>query len=625
MKNLQIIISGIILIAGLFLGGQVYSQNVYFNGIVKGVPNYNNLNGAKVVAIKTETEARVDSTYTNANGNYNMQFIWDGVSNHEKLEDKVYPNPYTNQTKINTFTTEDGIYRLLVTGIDGKTFLNTSVNLESGNNTLNLNGGQAGIHLITLANNKTSKTYKAVQTESTGAPITYNLVHTDFSGPILKSGLEDIILVGDEVRLEFTKDGYILGDTTFIVQPNNVANKQLQQVPYVFSTILKPFLDDGTPITTLSPGWNTTIEFPSAPQGPGTKTYTPDGNNEIVIQENFYPLNGELGNAIMHHDTSNYTVGGVSNGVLSWIVLGDENQQTNQANLAQTSSTNLIPEVNTTVSLDSLNGKIVHYYTLRKKAEGQPGVWYSMDAQPVTGFMLSSGELTTSGFVKIPPAAADSLIFAVRTTNETTGQPTPSAQLDRTENEENKILALYTLQNGRELLPPHSMDRTQPGDATWNKIQGRGYVNTVILTFYNGTPANTRAWKNDYTYNGELRLDFSVARYNTTSTDGQIYTENYSATSGIEEGTGDLGIYVYNGSTGNPTQLAGTMARWVKIVDLGSGQSKKSSSASSGKTKEVYSVSVSGQAPVFSTDPCLFCNTIPSSVVILTELQNTNR
>jgi len=561
----------LVLGAGLLLSTQAYSQSVYFNGTVKGVPNNNLLQDAKVVAIKTETGTRVDSAYTNTNGAYNLQFIWDEIKEHEQLENKIYPNPYTDRTHLELAVDQSGLYKLLITSLDGKTLLNTDVSLEKGNNNINLSGGQAGVHLITLVGNNSSNTYKALQLENSG-PINYNVAHTDFSSSTLKSGLDDIILVGDEVRLEFTKDGYQYGDTTFIVQPNNVANKNLQQIPTTFTTTLKPYLDDGTPVTTLSPGWTTTFNFP-APVG--TKTYTPDANNEIVIQENFYPLNGELGQVTIHHDTTNYTIGGVENGVLSWIVLRTQNQPTTVRNKAQTSSSDLIPEPTTTVSLDSLDGQVLNYYTLPKKAETQPGTMFNLiDAR---GWMMSSGDgLQTSKFIQVPPYEHVVLMSTVYDNNP--NQSASQANMDRAINEYNKVINITIMANNDNITQPTQFFYTNRNDSIWNACQLRGppiFDNVELLTFAQSSPGVGRLWTDTYTYDGENRLYYTKAKYSESATDGQIFTENYSATYGIEEGSGSLGPYVYIAATGQPTDLAECMGRWVKILDLGSGNSKK--------------------------------------------------
>jgi len=549
-------------------------QNIHIQGTVTGIPHNNKINGAKVVAVRVDNGARVDSAYTNANGFYNMDFIWTGNQEHEVLENELFPNPCNNERNITMNAVSSDNYNLRIFNANGQLVLNENLPLKQGGNKITLNGGQAGMYFITLTNGFEKQTYKSIQTESTGAPIQYNVTSTSTSGPILKSGLEDILTLGDEVRLEFTypntnpKESYNAKDTTITIQPNQTIDQQMQQQIYMLIATLKPYLDDGTPVTTLAPGWTTTLEFP-APVG--TKTYTPNGNNEIVIQEELFPLNGELGNVTIHHDTTDYFVNGTTNGVLSWIVLREQNQSTTVRNPVQTNSEILLPEATTTTTLNSLDGKTLNYYMLQKNVEGQPGVTFRMDDLQVRAFMSSSGGgFESSKFIDIPAYAADSLIFILDKLHFTNGTPISTANLDRADAQTDMIIGLYNLQNNDNISPKTARHRSQPGEPVWNKVQNRGYVNSIIFYFDQTSPVNSRSWKSDYTYDGKSRLDFCTASYSESATTGQIFSEHYSAITGIIEGSGGLAPYI-RGPDGMPTDLAGRMARWVKILDLGSG------------------------------------------------------
>jgi hypothetical protein len=546
------------------------TENVYINGLVKGIQNNNPLDGAKVVIIKDSNGNRVDSTLTNNLGQYNMNIIWTEIQNQllEK-ENKIYPNPSQGQTNIDFFSSNKDNYNLLISDVNGRIVLNAQIPAEKGNNKLTLNGGDAGAYFILLTNGENTHKYKSIIATSTGTQFNYSLTTNNDSQNLLKSTLEDILMVGDQVTMEFSKDGYILGDTTFILAPTQTINKNLEQIPYLFTTTLKPVLDNGAPVTTLSPGWTTTFEFP-APVG--TKTYTPNGNNEIVIQEEFYPLNGELGNVTIHHDTTDYFVNGTFNGVLSWIVLREQDQSTAVRNKAQTNSAELLPESTTTTALNSLDGLTLNYYMLPKNAEGQPGVWYNMTAQNIRGLMASSGDgLESSKFIQVPPYVHVVLMKTVYD-NDNTKFPT-QANMDRAINEYNKGINLTNMLNNDNITQPTQFFYTNMNDSIWTAVQARTPVmdNTLVLAFKTGGPSVDRFWTNTYTYDGEARLYYSKAKYPESASTIQIFTENYSATYGITEGTGGLGYFVYNSNTGEPTDLAGRMGRWVKILDLGSG------------------------------------------------------
>lgn len=579
-KSVKRTTAGIILGASLLAGSPVYSQqDINVNGVVTGLPNNNFVDSVKVVAVKVSNDARVDSAYTDASGFYNMDFIWTGNREREVLESKLFPNPCIDERNIIMDAVSSDDYRLRILNSNGQLILSKDVRLERGGNQITLNGGQAGVYFITLTNGVERQMFKSVQTAGSNLPINVPLISSGVNLSRLKSGLEDILMVGDEVRLEFSypntnpKNSYNSKDTTFTIASNQTIDQQLQQMAYLFSTTFKPFLDDGAPVTTISPGWTTTLDFP-APVG--TKVYVPNGNNEINIQESFFPLNGELGNVVMHHDTSNYTVAGVENGVLSWIVLRTQNQPTEVRNKVQTSSSDLIPEATTIAPLDSLDGRTLNYYTLPKKAETQPGTWYRMDYGMVRGLMASSGDgLETSKFIQVPPYGHVVLMSTVYD-NDLTKFPT-QANMDRAIGEYNKAINLTMMANNDGISQPTQFFYTNRNDSIWSACQLRAPIfdNVELLTFAQSSPGVGRVWTNTYTYDGEARLYFSQAEYPELATNGQIFTENYSATYGITEGSGSLGPYVYNGVTGLPTDLAGRMGRWVKILDLGSGNSKK--------------------------------------------------
>ncbi|MGV8161854.1 MAG: T9SS type A sorting domain-containing protein [Candidatus Nanoarchaeia archaeon] len=568
------------------------------NGNVKNQFGTNQEN-VKAIFFDNSTNIKVDSAYTNELGNYNKNFVWTGNSS-ETLELKInaYPNPYSSSTNIQIATPKNDNYILKVFDIQSRTLMNLELYLNQGINTITLNGGNKGINIIVLENETERKTYKTIQLENTGVPLSAH-VSTSSNAPEYKSTL-DGITDGAEMRIEFHKDGYQLKDTTFIVHLENTIDQIIQQNPYIFTATLKPYLDDGTPVTTLAPGWSTTIEFP-APTG--TKTYTPNSNNEIIIQEELYPQNGELGNVIMQHDTSDYFVNGTNNGVLSWIVLRTQNQSTKIRNVAQSESTELLPEATTTVSLDSLNGKTLNYYMLPKKAETQPGTWFNLN--DARGWMASSGGGAQSGkFIEVPPYGHVVLMKTVYD-DEPTKFPT-QANMDRAINEYTQAINLCDMLNNDNISLPTQFFYTNMNDSIWNAVQARTPLmdNTLVLTFKTGSPGVIRGWIDTYTYDGELRLNYSKAKYSESATNGQIFTENYSATFGITEGSGSLGPYVYS-STGEPTDLAGHMGRWVKLLDLGSG-SAKSSTSSTPKPKQLFSTATLGEAPVYFNDATTF-------------------
>ncbi len=145
---------------------------------------------------------------------------------------------------------------------------------------------------------------------------------------------------------------------------------------------------------------------------------------------------------------------------------------------------------------------------LPKKAETQPGTWF--DLITARGWMASSGAgAETSKFIDIPAYAADSLIFILDKLHFTNGTPISTANLDRADAQTDMIIGLYNLQNNDNISPKTARHRSQPGEPVWNKVQNRGYVNSIIFYFDQTSPVNSRSWKSDYTYDGIARLEFA--------------------------------------------------------------------------------------------------------------------
>jgi hypothetical protein len=194
-----------------------------------------------------------------------------------------------------------------------------------------------------------------------------------------------------------------------------------------------------------------------------------------------------------------------------------------------------------------------------------------MDKMPATGFMRSSGDGKTSGFIELPSNVAPYLDFVQLGWNLTTNLPVPQADLDRLDNVTKQVIAISYKPNGNTLLPSHRIYTiASTTDSRWQALVARGFDNSIRSTFYNSTPQVGREWIGTYTYNGEPRIWRTAASYNVNSTNGQLFEEKYSATYGIEEGSeGALAQYIYNPITNKPTRLAIGMATMSLLLDLG--------------------------------------------------------
>jgi len=814
--------------------------NIHIDGKVTEVIAGTPVNNAKVTVVKEANGNILDTKYTDILGLYASNFTWTATPEYEKLEDKIYPNPYTDKTNIEIYVQSSNNYSLRAFDATGKLILDQKLDLRSGTNLISITGGKPGINIINLTNGKETHTYKAVKTQGTDEQLSANVTTADpvnsfdasstSSNGSFKSGEPNILSTGDYVKLQYTKEGFYDKDTSFVISPNQTINVKMNKIYYhtlngtALSSnpgkqikdntqiyILTPestdttwanvtngaftySWDDKTPVTTLRVGGkNTPGHLPNeitaniddnenagimfnaksyslsqpikiknqyseavssaqilggdaskttdvagiatitksnletdvnnlplanyalpltvtksniqtlnqtinsnvgtnleqilnviqkykfsifgtstSPTGTivkgwkdgtiiqtatvngnsyetnqiekTTKTFTldsltfektgyttfkqnnvtlvegankkeatlqpiqqyatlnftikvylqngeiintikpnasntfqwPDGttntypvnaNGEIVVSKLLPINNGSFGTALISNDTTNYN----EKGVLSWTIIPPNPHVTKRANIAQNQSTLLVPEYTTSVPLDSLNNTTHKMYTLEKELEGQTGVMYRMDKQPASGFIRSSGDGKTSGFIEIPQNVAPYLDFVQLGWNLTTNLPVPQADLDRSENITKQVIAISYKTNGDTLLPPHRLYTiASTTDSRWQALVARGFDNSIRSAFYNSTPQVGREWIGTYTYNGEPRIWRTAASYNVNSTNGQLFEEKYSATYGIEEGSeGALAQYIYNPTTNQPTKLAEGMATMTLLLDLG--------------------------------------------------------
>ena len=572
-------------------------NTIHIDGNVKSAQTSANISGAKVVAIDTENNVRVDSTYTNSLGNYDMNFLWTVSNNHETLETKLnaYPNPYSGSTNIDVNCNNSENYSLKVFNLQGQVLFEEELALERGQNKITLNNGAQGIHLVVLENKDERKAYKTIQTSNSNLPFTAN-ISTIPSYNNFKTTL-DGITDGSEIRIEYRKEGYIDKDTTFTLRLDQTVNMTLEQIPYLFTTTFKPYLETGEPVTNLVPNFTTTVQWPD-----GTVNSYPVVNGQINIEKEIYKnSDGTLGNILINNDTT-----GVD-GVLNWSIIRQPKQRTNRPNVAQNETIPNYPywytaEYQTSVSLDSLDNKTLHYYTIRKRAETQPGEYESLNSLFSEGLYGSSGGLANSMFIDLAPfGVADSLDLVRFGFNLDSNVPNTPEQQARNDDLFQQVINTRYLPNGDTLLPPHRIYTiTSFSDPRWQEVVSRGYENMVYTTLHNGTPENSREWSSTYSYNGRLRLKNTSARYNISNGDGTMFTENFSAVTGEEEGSGGMGQFVWNETMGTVSQYGKSISTIPVLLNLGTGQQVKKSDSSN--PKELYSLTVNGQAPVFFTD-----------------------
>ena len=158
------------------------------------------------------------------------------------------------------------------------------------------------------------------------------------------------------------------------------------------------------------------------------------------------------------------TFSGGPNHVQNWSLIRWANQPTNGPNPAENEYDidpyyGALPHFKTKVSLDTLDDKTLHLYTIRKQAETQSGEYYPLDDGFSFGLIASSGGgYYASTFIDLKPfGVADSLDIVRLGFNLTTNVPNTPEDQARLDNLLQLVLETRYLPNGDTLLPPHQV------------------------------------------------------------------------------------------------------------------------------------------------------------------------
>jgi hypothetical protein len=537
---------------------QVESTEVTIEGIVTDSRTNAPLNQAKVEAQNKDNGTVFDNTYTNSSGYYNMTFLYTGLDEdnaetpvQKPLEDRLYPNPFSKQTNIETCIQHSGDYTLLISGLDGRQYLKTDIKLKEGNNKITLTGGNKGILLINLFSSEESHNYKALNLSGTDIPFSFDISYLGkANSQELKSTLDegDDIFSVDSVRIVYTKDGYYPKDTVVEVVSYININMALDKIPEIVDFTLKPFTVNGE----ASPV-DLTVEWTD-----GTSDTYPTQNGEIHVYKELYTPSPTL---TLTHDTIN---------TLEWTIIREPQQKTNRPNVAQNPKQAGLPPEDTQAPLDSLNNRTLYLYLIPKEVEGPNGTLYRMDDPTVSGMMVNFIGKTIK-FNELPVTVADSMHIVQKSWNETTGQQMPEVDLNNAWNQQTKVVNLAYISNTNDtLFPPFMRYRAySTSDPRWQELIARDFENSARTTFYNGTPGNGIETAVTYTYNNTIRIKTSSSKYNNVATNGQIIEEIYQQFSAITEMGGGLAGWILSGTPSDPyiNELGQTMFRTTLILD----------------------------------------------------------
>jgi hypothetical protein len=195
------------------------------DGTVSNVSNGAGIDQAKVEFYNKTTMTLQNQTFSNSSGYYSAQFTYVGQIEHKTtLDDKIYPNPSIGQTTVRFDAEQSGPYTIRITDVSGKKLYTSTINVQEGIDEFILNGGNAGIHFVTVDNNKGDKhTFKSIQTSNSGAGFS-NSEAVQVSNSNLKSTIDNPNSL-DSLLIVYSHNGFVTGTETVApgTQTQNIA------------------------------------------------------------------------------------------------------------------------------------------------------------------------------------------------------------------------------------------------------------------------------------------------------------------------------------------------------------------------------------------------------------------
>jgi hypothetical protein len=189
-----------------------------------------------------------------------------------------------------------------------------------------------------------------------------------------------------------------------------------------------------------------------------------------------------------------------------------------------------------------------------------------LDNLVVRGMMAGrSPPVSTTKFV--PRPGAENVYVFQMTFNEYTGAPVDQTNLDRAKTELDKVLAIYTLNDGTKLLNYEFYRINSYTDLKWLESQARdNYDNMAYTTFSQSTPFNGVALTTTYSINNKARIKGSFSRYGV-ATPGQICAEAFEQLNNSSDPPQETTPWVY--TTTGVSDAGKTIARFIYFLNQG--------------------------------------------------------
>jgi|GEM_PF-2566731 len=545
--------------------------NLEINGHVKKI-NGEPIEQVDVNFYNKKTMTLQDEVFTDANGYYDAPFIYVGQQEHKKpnLEDKLYPNPSHGQTNLVFNSKTGGDYLLQINDALGRQVYTSTVHADAGANKITIAGGNIGMYLINLMNtlNKSDiHTFKSIQTENISSNFT-NTKPTQVEQSELKSATTENPAVLDSTYATFSKNGFITKDTTFAPTTTTIDETLLQGATFSINTTFKPYDVNGNPANiTITAHW---------PDGT-TNNYSPNTNNEIIIQKDLYT---STANATLELDSVSFAN---NQQFLGWLIGRKIHQARQDSNIFQSPKEwGQFPQpVVVDMSNPDINDKTIYTYVVNKYGHkdmnsGTPGDSIRMDAEPIREMMAGRVDNKTHKFIDVN---VSSLLpfYKIQCTYSSTDPNTQisTTQLDRAKALSEMTDTLSIIPNTNDtLMVPHTFHRaTSPSDAILVQCQTRGSNGGdqyTRIAFGNVLPGNSVFYKNNYTYNNTVRESWGFAVYGTGDTDGVIFGEYFdlSASVGDPNSGPTAAAYVWSQQNHTSSDLGKKMLRTIYLLNL---------------------------------------------------------
>jgi hypothetical protein len=534
-------------------------QQIVIEGTGYAYP-LNNHPEIKVKVFYNGNNTPFDSTKTDANGMFHLELILTGVSEpSEDSESRILQNPCKEDPTIQVFCNESKDYKLIVSDMSGRLLLHQSIGLTTGNNRVTIKDiGGSGIKIINISDGLLNKTFRVIQLNNDlwSPQVIISQVNETYLDTKEKKNFDKKSSneLSDSIKLEFTASGYYKLDTVLAIDSYIRADYVIKMIPLAIHDLYIIVKDiNGQRI----PNFTQIFKLENGTD----KQYTTDANGVLHYLELEYGT-----------PSTKLKVTDISTKYNNAQIYRKTNHSLADTNYCQTQKFDGLPQF-AELSLTNLPDTLVK--TKFPQNVEVPAALKSTygDSIPITHPVIRGlmGERFANNMTKLTSTPARDTIEIIQYLfNSTTSAPIPQAQIDRARAELNKVLAIYTLDDGTKLLNYKMSTINSIADPIWQAVLARGGDNTAYTMFYNGSPYNGVGLTFADSPNGKARIKYCYSEYSTGSTTGGLHEEMYQQfTNNDDPAIGSTSTWTYNNSTGQISEFGKIMGRVIYFFNQG--------------------------------------------------------